>query len=204
MAIIYKAKSQCGMVYVGCTTQQLSIRIAAHKHHSKTRDYNEFQRLVRKNGIEYFKFSTIEECKDEHRFEREMVWIAHYKSKNKSLNNADGGQGPNGHTRPPHAVKIAGDAMRKRWAENRSLMLKRVNAHKDKAFYHMAGLAGGHGKAAKQPWFRVYERSSGKLIGRFQTTRELGKVIGVSESTSGRYLAGKRKKGNELYKFVWE
>lgn len=204
MANIYKAISKCGRVYVGVTTRPISFRIATHKWSSNYFERNEFQKLMKKHGVDYFKFKVVEECKNSEMFDRERAWILKYKNKGISLNNSLGGRGPNGIKMPEHQTKVSGRLMKQRWEKDRKGMLKKVNSHKTKEFQSSAGILGGHGKAAKQPWFKVYQRSNGKLIGRFQTKREFSKVIGISESTTGRYLSGKLKIGNELYRFVWE
>lgn len=187
MAFIYKLNFKNSEFYIGCTTRNPHIRaieLISHKGFQKP-----------------LSIEILEECKNQNRFEKEIFYIQKFKSE-KCLNKSNGGAGPNGFKPSKKHIKESAKQMKKRWAADRKSMLLRVNSHKTKESQSKAGILGGYARAAKQTLFEVIENNSGKSIGIFRTKREFATVIGVTESTAGRYMSGKLKIGVEKYTFL--
>lgn len=83
-----------GKIYIGQTKQTLNERWREHKVHSKTLNYSLYK-VMRKYGIDNFKFEEIEKCEIEKLNEREIFWISFYDSfnKKKGYNLTRGGKG---------------------------------------------------------------------------------------------------------------
>lgn len=90
--IVYKATNRLnGKVYIGTTTQLLSVRKLQHIGASK-RGKRPIAKAIRKYGIENFIFQEIETAPNmEKMYEREQYYIALYDSMNTGYNRTTGG-----------------------------------------------------------------------------------------------------------------
>jgi group I intron endonuclease len=84
-----------GKVYVG-QAQYVARRLYEHKYHLERNSdkCTVLQRAINKYGLENFEFSTLEECRLEELSEREIFWIAEFRSNNKDYgyNLSSGGE----------------------------------------------------------------------------------------------------------------
>lgn len=81
MPYVYLIQNQAnGKKYVGITKRSIEERFLEHKQESKANKSRRLYQAMNKHGIECFSCSLIEECNDEHVFERETHWILYYRS----------------------------------------------------------------------------------------------------------------------------
>lgn len=207
MAIIYKATGPNGKRYIGVTKRDLRSRISQHKYCAFTRQilcplYED----MRSFGFDKFVFETLETCDDSKMFEKEKFWIKTLKTFPNEYNQSAGGRGCNKFTLSQDRKDAIGKSLKKLWADpkfRKKIMKGKMPSLQDSEMQSIKGILGGYAKAEKQPLFKVTERSSGKLLGIFRTKRAFAEVIGATESTAGRYMSGKLKKGTRLYMVEW-
>lgn len=99
MGFIYKiTNTQNGKVYIGQTIYPVEWRWKTHLTSAYNQRYGDhnvlFHRAIRKHGIDAFTVEIIEECDNSKLNEREIFWIAYYKSfGEKGYNISRGGGG---------------------------------------------------------------------------------------------------------------
>lgn len=144
-AFIYKVTCKKGCTYIGCTSQNLSSRLAQLKYQAPRRKIA-LTECAKNHGLDWV-VRLLETCKKSNMFQREKVWIA--KTKN-LVNKSNGGQGPNGMVVSEKRKNQLAVEMKQRWRNNRAKVLKQVNAHKTKEFQSMAGKLGAAAKWGKR------------------------------------------------------
>lgn len=97
MGYIYKIVNLVNnKVYVGQTTRTLEERYREHINHAKSHDRdNSLYKAMNKYGYENFKISTLEEASDNKLNEKEIYYIALYRSNQRRFgyNMTEGGNG---------------------------------------------------------------------------------------------------------------
>lgn len=81
-------------VYIGQTTQTVSIRFTNHKMASRTGEDTKFYRAMRKHGEENFYPELLEQVEIENLNNRERYWIKYYDSYYNGYNSTLGGDQP--------------------------------------------------------------------------------------------------------------
>jgi group I intron endonuclease len=188
MAIIYKITSPENKHYVGTTVQDLNLRIAQHKYKCNVDKKLYLYKKMRKFGFDKFKFSIIEKCSDDARFEREGFWIKKLRSFKNGYNKSEGGLGPKGFKPTKQQLEFASKQMKKLHKDPN--FVKRLRAiTQDSEVQRLKGIKGAYARMMSQPLFSVYD--NGEYIGDFRTGVELAKKLNISPSTGCRYLNGK-------------
>jgi group I intron endonuclease len=191
---IYRVFNGNGESYIGSTSQDIKMRMAQHK--SKI-DRSSVRFLLSGFTFEQLNVEILEVVNTKHRFARENYWI----DKFNAINQCRAGNGPIGFKPSAEQLESAAHHMRKRWQTNKEQMKRKVNAHKTFEFQSAAGVLGNLSIYNNKPTMIVCNKSDGKIIGRFKTTVELGKLLNVHDTTAARYLNGKLKIGGILYEF---
>ena len=110
MGYIYKITNKInGKVYIGQTKKTIEERFQEHLKKAKIHTNRYLYDAMNKYGYNNFQVSKIEECNNAKLDEREIYWIAYYKSNNKKYgyNMTAGGGGGDTWTNNPHKEEIS-------------------------------------------------------------------------------------------------
>lgn len=105
MGYIYKITNSVNQkVYIGQTKKTIEERFQAHIKKAKLHINRYLYDAMNKYGYDNFIIEEIEQCADSQLDEREIYWIAFYKSNNKNYgyNMTEGGGGGNTWSKNPH------------------------------------------------------------------------------------------------------
>jgi len=199
--IVYKAESKCGHVYVGATSRSLAIRIIEHKCHAiKTNKQGKFYDLIRKIGIESFRFTILTKCSSvDEMHEKEKYFIEKFDSHLSGLNGSLGGRENRkliiskkflAAARKQGLARVKDGTMKKMWAASHTSenQKKKARIHHEKNHLRML-------------WYEARCSESGKVIARYRGYKDAAKEFGCSGSALRSYvLRGKHK--NITFNFI--
>lgn len=110
MGYIYKITNKInGKIYIGQTSKTIQERFESHLRKAKQHTNRYLYDAMNRYGYENFIISQIEECDNSKLDEREIYWIAYYKSNNKKYgyNMTAGGGGGDTWTNNPHKAELS-------------------------------------------------------------------------------------------------
>lgn len=117
-----------GLIYIGCTVNQINHRFEEHLYRCFKTDYkSKLYNSIKKYGKENFSIELIEECDLNIIYETEKKYIEKYDTFKNGLNSTLGGEGCLGY--------VHSDEIRKKISEN----TKKGNSHKGKTYEQLYG-----------------------------------------------------------------